>query len=359
MIQFFIKGQELTVAQPLVVADTIDYLSADFHFQTADWTGAEKYAHFTQGEKSYILRLIDDKITADKHLNLGAGDWTVYIHGNANGIRITTEESTLTVKKTGIIDGGPFPGVPLSPLEQLTERVAKLEEGGGPGVPGPQGPQGEPGPAGPPGPTGERGPEGPTGQNGAPGKDGAPGKNGMDGKDGGHYTPTVSQPDADHMQIDFTASLPGMPVVPPVTVTLPKGSGGGEKPWSYYKETVSQSVSEIRKELPKGTTDVWLRMSIKASANAKYKIRFKIPNDVGNATAISAYESRQAVSVFPILRFFLNPQVPNVVGLSDQSVYSMVGPVYNAPIPVTPSVTVYGDGEATFEQGTSLEIWWR
>ncbi len=93
------------------------------------------------------------------------------------------------------------------------------------GEQGPQGPQGERGPVGPAGPStgvpgpigpkGDRGPEGPTGRDGTP------------GRDGGYYTPSVTQADIEHMQIDFEASQTGMPAVPPVTVTLPKGSGGG------------------------------------------------------------------------------------------------------------------------------------
>lgn len=48
------------------------------------------------------------------------------------------------------------------------------------------------------------------------------------GENGGHYTPSVSQPTADTMQVTFTASKIDMPAVPPVTVTLPAGPAGAK-----------------------------------------------------------------------------------------------------------------------------------
>ena len=51
------------------------------------------------------------------------------------------------------------------------------------------------------------------------------------GGDGGYYTPSVSQPTEDTMQMDFIPSAEDMPAVAPVTVTLPAGPQGekGEK----------------------------------------------------------------------------------------------------------------------------------
>ena len=43
---------------------------------------------------------------------------------------------------------------------------------------------------------------------------------------GGYYTPSVSQPTEDTMQLDFTPSSEDMPTVDPVTVTLPVGPAG-------------------------------------------------------------------------------------------------------------------------------------
>lgn len=46
---------------------------------------------------------------------------------------------------------------------------------------------------------------------------------GQDGEDGGYYTPTVTQPTDETMQMSFAASKPSMPPVQPVTINLPIG----------------------------------------------------------------------------------------------------------------------------------------
>lgn len=49
---------------------------------------------------------------------------------------------------------------------------------------------------------------------------------GGSGSDGGYYTPEVTQPSADTMQVSFEASEDNMPPVEPVSVTLPAGPAG-------------------------------------------------------------------------------------------------------------------------------------
>lgn len=124
MIVAYVKGQELNVTQPIIVADTIDYLTASFAFKTADWNGLQKWAHFKHGESVYDVLLTDDKIEKNAHLNLSAGEWELYLHGTAveNGVaveRITTEIATLTVKPTGALNGEVLPDVPPSAAEQI------------------------------------------------------------------------------------------------------------------------------------------------------------------------------------------------------------------------------------------------
>ena len=48
------------------------------------------------------------------------------------------------------------------------------------------------------------------------------------GEDGGYYTPSVTQPSADTMQVSFTPSKDGMENVPTVTVHLPAGPAGAD-----------------------------------------------------------------------------------------------------------------------------------
>lgn len=54
----------------------------------------------------------------------------------------------------------------------------------------------------------------------------AGGGSGGSGADGGYYTPSVTQPTADTMRVDYAPSDDGMPSVAPVTVNLPAGAVG-------------------------------------------------------------------------------------------------------------------------------------
>lgn len=63
----------------------------------------------------------------------------------------------------------------------------------------------------------------------------AKGAKGDNGLDGGHYTPVVTQPTTDTMQISFAPSKSDMPAVDPVTVNLPVSENSGENvPKDYY-----------------------------------------------------------------------------------------------------------------------------
>lgn len=138
MITGFVQGQVLRLSAPVVAADTLDYLTAQFVFRSADWIGMDKWAHFAKGGTVYDVRLTEDKIQREDHLNLGAGEWKVYIHGNrfADGTvveRITTAEDVLRVVPTGALDGEPFPEIPASVTEQILARLENVEQNGGGG----------------------------------------------------------------------------------------------------------------------------------------------------------------------------------------------------------------------------------
>lgn len=70
------------------------------------------------------------------------------------------------------------------------------------------------------------------------GSKGSTGKDGSNGVDGGHYTPVVTQPTTDTMQISFAPSKSDMPAVNPVTVNLPvsENSGQNDNLIGYAKE---------------------------------------------------------------------------------------------------------------------------
>ncbi len=185
MIVGFVHGQTLRLNASGIVADTINYLTARFTFQTSDWDALEVWAHFSKGEDTYDIRLDDGQITQDMRLNLSAGKWRLYLHGNryADGEviqRVTTEVKTFDVSPTGTLDGEPFPEIPASETERINARLEALEQGGT-GKPGEKGEKGEPGE---PGAQGEKGEKGDPGAKGDPGEPGIPGEKGDKGDPG-------------------------------------------------------------------------------------------------------------------------------------------------------------------------------
>lgn len=131
---FTADGQRLFLAKKeTVVADSINYLTARVGFSDKDWEGLEKWMHFSLGDKHYVINLIDDQITADRGVNLCAGDWTVYMHGNVfeNGEtkqRITTNKIRMKVLETGDLGGEPFPDVPPSSGEQIIAQAVQARD---------------------------------------------------------------------------------------------------------------------------------------------------------------------------------------------------------------------------------------
>lgn len=129
MINGFVKGQSLKLMHPLTVADTVDYLEAKFYFQSAEWNGLAKWAHFRQGDKVYDVMLKNGRIERTDHLNLSAGNWDVYLHGNGEGgVRVTTELQRIRVAPTGVLEGELLPEVPLSTAEQISAVAASALE---------------------------------------------------------------------------------------------------------------------------------------------------------------------------------------------------------------------------------------
>ena len=129
MIHGIVKGQTLRLIYSTVVADTIAYLSATFSFEDKAWEGLSKWVHFKNGNDVFSAELVNDTLTADRHLNLSAGEWEVYLHGtnmeNGDAVcRITTIPQKLIVYESSILDGEPLPIEPPSIGEQI---LAKAE----------------------------------------------------------------------------------------------------------------------------------------------------------------------------------------------------------------------------------------
>lgn len=131
MITGFIRGQRLTLCSPPLAAGTYRSVGARFVFETAEWDGFLKFAHFRPGDggEERILSLEQDG-TAQGTPDLYAGEWAVWVHGDAleDGevtARLTTEAASLTVKETGAED--PLP-LPPTYGEQVLALVVALKE---------------------------------------------------------------------------------------------------------------------------------------------------------------------------------------------------------------------------------------
>jgi len=132
MIKGFVQGQTLKLSHTKVVADSIDYLIAKFTFNGDDWTNMDKWMHLQKGESVYAVRLQDDKTKKEDHLNLGAGEWSIWLHGNLqeDGVvreRITTNICTIHVENSGALSGDALPELPASIGEQVMARMDVLE----------------------------------------------------------------------------------------------------------------------------------------------------------------------------------------------------------------------------------------
>lgn len=97
MITGFIRGQRLTLCTPPVAAGTRGSIPARFVFVTCGWDGLIRFAHFRREEDGIerILALGEDG-RAEVNPDLSAGDWTVWVHGDAVtdgeiSARMTTE----------------------------------------------------------------------------------------------------------------------------------------------------------------------------------------------------------------------------------------------------------------------------
>ena len=125
MMEFYVSGQSLKMFTPVTAADSLKYLTAQFHFTDNDWDGYTRWAHFRKGETVYDIALDgDDRITEEDALNLTAGEWEIYLTGTKDTARLTTVVVILTVKESGLIDA-PLHVLPQSVAEQIDAKAAQ------------------------------------------------------------------------------------------------------------------------------------------------------------------------------------------------------------------------------------------
>lgn len=131
MITAFIKGQVLTITDAVIVAETLNYLKAQFIFQTNAWNELLKTAYFTQGNTTHCVDLDENNIAFPLHLS--AGEWAVSVVGRAyeNGKlveRITTDTATINVKPFKVGTETPFPEATRTEIERVEGKIGNLPD---------------------------------------------------------------------------------------------------------------------------------------------------------------------------------------------------------------------------------------
>ena len=131
MITVFIKSQAIDVTETVIVAESYNYLKAQFLFTTSDWNGLKKTAYFTQGETSHSIDLDENNIAYPIHL--GSGTWSVCVVGKEyiNGElveRITTDSAEITVKPFKVGKDTPFPEILPTESERIEAKIGDLSK---------------------------------------------------------------------------------------------------------------------------------------------------------------------------------------------------------------------------------------
>ena len=125
MMEFYVSGQSLKMFTPVIAADSLRYLTAQFRFTGGEWNGYTRWAHFRRGETVYDIELdAEDRITEEDALNLTTGEWEIYLTGTKGTARLTTIVIVLTVKESGLVDA-PLHELPQSVAEQIDAKAAQ------------------------------------------------------------------------------------------------------------------------------------------------------------------------------------------------------------------------------------------
>ena len=121
-LTFDIKNQIITRTDTnRVISNSADYIEAEFSF-SSDWDNLTKVASFKNGNIVISVPLDNNSIPAEKHLNLGVGNWKVSVEGVLSDQKIETNAANVVVKSSGSIKHvGPAPDVYQDLLVMLSE----------------------------------------------------------------------------------------------------------------------------------------------------------------------------------------------------------------------------------------------
>ena len=126
MLTGIIRGQRLMLRTPIVVADSINYLTAKFTFDP-DWTGRTVTAYFVCGDKAITAELTDGEITAAQGINLTAGRWELKLSGIKGDSRVTAGPVQFDVLPFGAAEGE-LPDISLTQYEHILAKIGDMDE---------------------------------------------------------------------------------------------------------------------------------------------------------------------------------------------------------------------------------------
>lgn len=126
MLTGIIRGQRLMLRTPIVVADSINYMTAKFTFDP-DWTGRAITAYFVCGDKAITAELTDGEITAAQGINLTAGRWELKLSGIKGDSRVTAGPVQFDVLPFGATEGE-LPDISLTQYEKLLAKIGDMDE---------------------------------------------------------------------------------------------------------------------------------------------------------------------------------------------------------------------------------------
>lgn len=126
MLTATVRGQQLQLRTPLIVADSINYITARFAFDK-DWDGRSITAFFVQKNTVITALVQNNEITAEQGINLTEGTWELKLTGVKGNSRITAGPARMTALPFGTIDGD-IPDISLTQYEQLLGMIGSLED---------------------------------------------------------------------------------------------------------------------------------------------------------------------------------------------------------------------------------------
>ena len=157
-IELSVSGQRLRREMgPGIVGGSRYYLTAHVAFAGHDWSGCQVWLKIDQaGAQNAYLLDADGCVTAERGINLPAGEYDMSLLGLRDDVRITTNVVPLCVLQSGADSGEPLPEVPQTAAEQIaalaqqaadTARSVREDADAGmfDGAPGKDGADGAPG----------------------------------------------------------------------------------------------------------------------------------------------------------------------------------------------------------------------